>query len=629
MTSQRTEIFEQEKAAHQPAPSDLIDRLVQFDGPPEQFLVNLLAVQSYLAGAAGAAVLRILPQRPPEVLAMHPPAVAGSTSPVWLSVAVEQAPGFQREGRTAIKPLHESNDLYGAPARRNLVMVPIRGQGAVRGMAAFLIETNDPGVLALARERVELTVSLLSLYEMRLTLASRQSDLQRLGLATETLAAVNRQRRFHGAALAVCNETASRWKCERVSLGFLKGRSVRVKAISHTEKFSRKMKLVQDIESAMEECIDQDVEVVFPPPPDSTFIAQVTGELARHHGPSAIVSLPLRKDGKCQAVLTVERPADKPMALAEVEALRLACDLCSPGLLSLQEQDRWFGARMAASGRKLAAAAVGTKHTWVKLLIIGLLGAGLYICLAKGDYRAEAPIVVEAIQRHIIPSPYDGFLETAPVLPGTAVEANATVLATMDSRELKLQLLAALAEKIGYEKQAGTARRDGKTSDEQAAMANADKSAANARLLEFRIRQARIVSPVTGIVLVGDLSKKLGSPVKAGEVLFEVAPLESMRVDVLVGEDQITDVKVGQTGEFATASYPGRKIKFKVERINPVAEQVKQENVFRVRGQLDKAEPTMLPGMEGMAKIDIDKSHSYAWIWTRRLVNWVQMKLWI
>jgi hypothetical protein len=32
--------------------------------------------------------------------------------------------------------------------------------------------------------------------------------------------------------------------------------------------------------------------------------------------------------------------------------------------------------------------------------------------------------------------------------------------------------------------------------------------------------------------------------------------------------------------------------------------------------------------MEGVAKIDLGR-RSYAWIWTRRIVNWVRMKLWL
>ena len=39
--------------------AELVDRLSRFDGPPEQFLVNLLAVQCRVSGASRGAIIRI------------------------------------------------------------------------------------------------------------------------------------------------------------------------------------------------------------------------------------------------------------------------------------------------------------------------------------------------------------------------------------------------------------------------------------------------------------------------------------------------------------------------------------------------------------------------------------------
>jgi hypothetical protein len=130
------------------------------------------------------------------------------------------------------------------------------------------------------------------------------------------------------------------------------------------------------------------------------------------------------------------------------------------------------------------------------------------------------------------------------------------------------------------------------------------------------------------VVLTGELNRRIGAPVKTGDVLFEVAPLPELRADVMVPEDQIGDVRTGQEGELATASYPDRRIRFVVEHVNPVAEVSKQQNAFKVRVRLLEVQPWMRPGMEGVAKITIDR-RSYAWLWTRRLVNWVRMKLWL
>jgi multidrug resistance efflux pump len=133
---------------------------------------------------------------------------------------------------------------------------------------------------------------------------------------------------------------------------------------------------------------------------------------------------------------------------------------------------------------------------------------------------------------------------------------------------------------------------------------------------------------VTGTLVTGDLKRQIGAPVQTGQILFEVAPLDSLRAQLYVPEDEVFDVAVGQEGQLATATYPGQRIRFVVERINPAAEVVNNRNVFKVRARILETRPWMRPGMEGVAKVTVDK-RPYAWIWSRKVVNWVRMKLWI
>jgi multidrug efflux pump subunit AcrA (membrane-fusion protein) len=584
-------------------------------------------VQCRLAAAAGSAILRPGSDGRVEVVAVFPPPAKGSTAPVWLASAVESAGKVFSSGDTLVKPLHGTDDLYGQPAGRHLVMIPLKGGRDVRGLGVYVVETANQASISASRERLELTVSLLSLYEMRLALQRHQAANSRLQAAMEILATLNDQDRFAGAAMAFCNETAARWQCERVSLGFLKGRSVQLKAMSHTEKFSRKMKIVQDIEATMEECLDQDVEVIFPSAPEVTHVSRSAGILSGRHGPTAVVSLPLRKAGQPVAVLTVERPAEKPMTLNETETLRLTCDLCTTRLVNLYENDRWLGAKAASGSSKALAAIVGPKHTWMKVAAVVIFAAVAFLVFAKGDYRADAPFVLEATQRQVVPAPFDGFLKSVSVVPDDPVTAGQTILAGLDTTELRLQLAATKAERLAYQKQVTAAMRDRKTSDAQIARAEVDKVSAQIRLLEHNIRQARIVSPITGRVITGDLKRQLGAPVKTGDVLFEVAPLGSLHAELSVPEDEIAKVCRGQHGELMAASYPDKRVRFVVEWINPVAEVVDQQNVFKVRVRLLETQSWMRPGMEGLAKIHLGRRR-YAWLWTRKLVNWVRMKIW-
>jgi len=78
----------------------------------------------------------------------------------------------------------------------------------------------------------------------------------------------------------------------------------------------------------------------------------------------------------------------------------------------------------------------------------------------------------------------------------------------------------------------------------------------------------------------------------------------------------------------ATVAFPSIKIPFDVERITPVAEVVNEQNVFRVRARIHQTHDWMRPGMEGIAKVDIDERR-YIWIWTRKLTNWIRMTFWL
>ncbi len=617
--------------------AEIVDRLSRFDGPPEQFLVTLLAVQCRLASAEAGVILRATQDGNIELLAIFPPLPEGATAPVWLAQAVESAPAVLREGTTAVSPIHDTDSMYGQPAKKQIIMTPILGGGSVRGLAAYLVNAADAGVLAHCRERLELSISLLSLYEMRLTLQRRGVDLSRLRIAMETLSAVNEHDRFAGAGMAFCNEIASRWECDRVSLGFLMGRYVKLKALSHTEKFSRKMKLVQDIESAMEECLDQDLEILYPASQDATYVYRSTGELSRLHGPMTIVSAPLRRAGDVVGILTVERGQDHPFTTDQIESLRLTCELCTARLTNLHETDRWFGARAAVAARKGLTHLLGPKHTWFKVAGILVLAFVLFTVLAKGNYNADASFVLEAQQQRLIPAPFEGYIEAVHVEPGDTVIARVTILAKLETTRLESELIKNQADHAAALTEGARALNEGKIAEAQIAKAQADKAAAQIELLAWRIREASITSPIDGTVISQDIKRRIRGHVDIGEAMFEVAPVENLRAELSVPEDQIADVtrafkaarRQGQTltGKLALVGEPERSIEFEVERVNPVAEIEDKDNVFKVRVRLLQTHPGMVPGMKGVAKIRLDR-RIYARLWTRRLINWVRMKLW-
>ena len=595
-------------------------------------LDDLLAEHCRRLEAEGGALLRLGQDGRVDVLAVHPRPRPGAEPPGWLRQAVRSAAEAASSGEPVVKGLAGPDDLYLEPTGRQLVLLGLPGGGTGRGVAAFIKQTGDGRGLAAEAGRTSLDVSVLSLYQMHVTAGGRPSGPAELQPAIATLAAVNEHDRFLPAAMAFCNELAARWQCDRVSVGFLHGRYVQIKAMSHTERFSRKMKLVQLIEAAMEECLDQDLEVTWPAGEEAEFVNRSGRELSEQHGRLAVLSLPLRRAGQVVAAATLERPADHPFSPAEIETVRLVCELCTPRLVSLARQDRWIGARAAAAFRRVPAAIVGPKHTWLKLLAVLLLAAAVFLVFAKGEYRISAPFVFQAERQQVLTAPFEGQLEKVLVKVGQRVEAG-QILAELRTLPLQRELNRAEAELFEHRKETDAARAEKRWAEAQMAAARAEQLAQRMDLLRERIETAKIKALIEGTVVRGDLERFVGATVQKGQVLMEVAPIRQLRAELSVPADQIADLltamKRGPVGGNLTAtSYPNQRIAFIVERVHPMAEEENGRNVFKVRAGLDTTASWMRPGMEGIARVTVEKRH-YAWIWSRRTVNWLRLKLWL
>jgi hypothetical protein len=524
----------------------------------------------------------------------------------------------------------------------------------------------------MAGGRQQVLVDEQQLQTLQAEFARRGHELDRLKAALETLSAANTPGHFIAAAMALCNELASRWKAERVGLGILQGRYVRLKALSHTEKITRHMQLVQDIESAMEECLDQDVEVTVPPPKDASFVYRFAEALAAKGGPNAVISLPLRRErknvkehheeryGNVVGVLTVERKTDKPFNLAEIETLRLTCDLMTARLIDLYENDRWIGAKALRGTRRALAWAVGAKHTWTKVGAIVAAGFLAFAFFVDGHYRIEAPFTIEVRDKQILSAPFDAPLEAvyvnvidvvlspetaakleevnagAGIVPVVGVPKGGTVLAKLDTKQIENERAQAVLRKEIARRKQEAAMAAAFSRGDPSQISEAQKADEEIKLMEEAIksndellRQATIVSRFDGIVLnAGELKMRLNSAITKGEELFQVGPL-NIRAELTVSEEDILEMKAGMTGTLKATANPDRPIKYTVESVEPMATPVDGKNVYKVRATIDpESAKWLMPGVQGLSKTDVRKE-KYAWIWSRRMVNWVRMQLWI
>jgi multidrug resistance efflux pump len=458
-------------------------------------------------------------------------------------------------------------------------------------------------------------------------LARDQRLLERAATALDLVQAAQEHATLDEAAMAVVNEMATLLKADRVSLGIEKKGRLRLRAISRTAWFDRKSQLVETIENAMEEALDQQATVAWPRcAPGRTRVSVAQRDLAVRAGSAAVLSVPLTSGGQSVGALTLERDQGAPFDEGSISVCEAAGELLGPAFASLLEHERWMSGRLLRLAGDGTRRLVGPRRPALKLSALLVLIAVGFLIFADGEFRVSARTFVEGeIQRAAV-APFDGYIAEAYARAGETVRAGA-VLATLDDRELKLERVRWLAEKEQADRKYNDALARHERAAAQILAAQRDQVSAQLALAEEKLARAQLVAPFDAVVVAGDLSQMLGAPVEKGKVLFELAPLDSYRVVLRVDERDISYVTVGQRGELGLTGLTGVTLPFTVKSVTPVSTAQEGRNFFRVEAELEDSSARLRPGMEGVGKIAVDERR-IVWIWTRNFVNWLRTSLW-
>lgn len=465
-----------------------------------------------------------------------------------------------------------------------------------------------------------------SSYEARLAVERAETDSRNLTGVLDLIAVTNAEERFGAAALAFCNAVAAQYACDRVSLGWHIAGYTRIAAISRHEQVDRKMETPQHIETAMDECLDQDEEVAWPPAPDATVVSRDHQGLAEEDRSGNVFSVPLHEGGKAAAVLLCERAA-RPFTAAEIPGIRLACSQVESRLVTLHARDRWAGARFADWMRKRAAGLVGPRHTLAKVfacLVAAMLGV---LVFWHTEYRVEGNFLLRSDKVSNLTAPIDGYIKEVLARNGDPVRAG-QVLLRLNTDALKVEETAAIAELERYTREEDKARAANTVAEMQIAATLARQAAAKLEVVRYRLAQSEIKSSMDGVIIEGELKDRLDSPVKQGDPLFRIAQLSNFIVDIQIDERDAQEISAGATGECSFLSTTERSYPLKVDLILPSAVEKEGVSVFAARAKIQTPEEAWWrPGMSGVAKIHAGEK-SLLWIITHRTVDFLRLKFW-
>ncbi len=596
--------------------------LRRFAGAPKEFWPRFLAAAAQLAAADAAVLLLGRPDQQPR----------------WSKIGEWDAgTGLSRTKTQFTSQLENMAErcldsgsfaeaATGAPGVFTIAMrLTLAQPGNEVILAAQLKDTNA----AAAREalvRLSLAADVPATFQQNLDAQKAQNDVEKFAAVLDLNVPVNEATRFLPAALAFCNGLATRFRCDRASLGWIEGGYVRLRAISRTEQFDRQMAAAQVLETAMEECVDQDEEILWPAAEGTTTVARDHEKFAADQKSGNVCSVPLRLDGKVIAVLLCERQAGA-FSEVELQQLRLGCDQVTRRLSELQHHDRWFGARWSAQVREYLAGWLGPEHTWAKVSAILTILVVAALFLVNVTYRVEGNFILRSDAAEYVTAPFDGYIEQVFVRAGDLV-TNQQPLLSLNRNELLLSQSAAQADVARYQRQADKDRAENDIAAMRINEALAKQAQAQLDLVRYRLDNAVIRSTFNGVVVEGDLRERIGTAVKQADALFKVARLDSLYVEAEIPERDVQEILGKSTGEIAFVAQPKLKFAVTVQTLEPAAVPKKDGNVFLVRLKPNRgAETWWRPGMTGLCKVSTEK-RSLFWILTHRTVDFLRMKLW-
>ncbi len=451
---------------------------------------------------------------------------------------------------------------------------------------------------------------------------------ERMAAAHDLLASVLVEEGYRAASARLIGDVARLHGCDRVSLGYLHKGRAKVSLLSHSAQFSDRMELIRLIGAAMDEAVDQRRLLIFPHASEQEpTILRAHAELAKRAGSGSILTVPLFSRGAYRAAVTLERIEARPFTQEEAAAAEDVLALATAALEEKRLNDRWLIVKAWHAAHRQLERLLGPGRVARKLVVAFLVATTVFFATYTTEYRLAADAVLEGAVQRAATVPYDGYLLSAPARAGDIVAAD-QVLASLDDRDLQLERFKWASQRAQLASQLQEAQGARDRAKINIIRAQIEQADAELALVDSKLARSDIKAPFEGVIVSGDLSQKLGTSLTQGDVLFQVAPLAAYRVKLAVEERRIADVAVGQEGRLLLSALPDQTFPLRVTKLTPVTVAEDGGTYFQVEATLTGAAAQLRPGMEGIAKVEVDRRLLIA-IWARDVVEWLRLRWWV
>jgi len=154
--------------------------------------------------------------------------------------------------------------------------------------------------------------------------------------------------------------------------------------------------------------------------------------------------------------------------------------------------------------------------------------------------------------------------------------------------------------------------------------------------LEEQLRLLTVRSPHAGMVTTPalELKQMIGKHVMKGDLIAEVHELKTTTVEIMISEQDIGDVQIGQSVVLKARAYPLDSLVGKVTSIAttaaaaaPEKEEIREGKTVLVTTQVDNSSLLLKPEMSGYAKVFCGERSIFELI-TRRIARYIRIEFW-
>lgn len=168
----------------------------------------------------------------------------------------------------------------------------------------------------------------------------------------------------------------------------------------------------------------------------------------------------------------------------------------------------------------------------------------------------------------------------------------------------------------------------GATEEElEIARADVDRQERELAYERDELQRTRILAPMDGTVVTGDLHLRVGDYLKVGDAFLEIEQTDVVTATIAIPEADIAFIKPGQPVRLRAASQSDMEVTGEIRQVAPVAEDAGYGRIVRATAVFPNPDGLLRSSMTGWAKIEGDEM--LAWqAYLRTIVRFVKIDVW-